>query len=89
MKIWTSSGILTHRDLKVIEKRVSQIQSPIDVGRLPLKIGSGFAGFTADQWLNWVVIYSPIALKGVLPPAHLPCWLLFVRACFILRSKVI
>jgi len=63
MKIWTTNGILTHGVLEVIEKRVSQIQSPIDVGRLPLKIGSGFAGFTADQWLNWVVIYSPVALK--------------------------
>lgn len=71
----------THEDLdiqwhtEVIEKRVSQIQSPIDVGRLPLKIGSGFAGFTADQWLNWVVIYSPVALKGILPPADLTCWI--------------
>lgn len=68
---------------------MSQIQSPIDVGRLPLKIGSGFAGFTADQWLNWVVIYSPVALKGILPPADLTCWLLYVRACSILCSKVI
>lgn len=89
MNIWTSNGILTHRDLEINEKRVTEIQSPIDVGWLSLKIGSGFAGFTADQWLNWIVIYSPIALKGVLPPVHITCWLLYVRACSILCSKVI
>ena len=89
MKTWTSKGILTNQDLQVIEDRVSQIQSPHDVVRLPLKIGSRFAGFTADQWLNWTLVLSAVALKGVLPQNHLVCWLLYVRACSILCSKVI
>ena len=62
---------------------------PRDVGRLPLKIGSGFAGFTADQWRNWVTIFSPIALKCILNNAHLHCWLLFVRACNLLCTRIV
>lgn len=89
MKIWTFTGILTHGDLEVTEKRVSQIQSSIDIGRLPLNIGSRFARFTAEQWLNWVAIYLPVAFKGVVPPAHLRCWLPYIRTCSVLCSKVI
>ena len=40
-----------------------------DVGRIPHKISSGFASFTADQWKNWILIYSLVALKNVLPVA--------------------
>jgi len=26
-----------------------------------------FAGFSVDQWKNWVTVFSPIALKDLLP----------------------
>ena len=32
----------------------------LKIGRLPLKIESNFSRFTADQWQNWCLIYSPI-----------------------------
>ena len=67
----------------------SSLICPHDVGRLPLKIGSSFSGFTADQWKIWTIVYSPVALKGVIPDNHLRVWLLFVRACSILCSKII
>ena len=52
MTVWTKHNILTPDSFKTIEKRVQQISSPKDVGRLPLKIASSFYGFTADQWRN-------------------------------------
>lgn len=60
-----------------------------DTGRLPLKIGSSFHGFTADQWRVWTTVYSPIALKKTLPVNHLRVWLLFVRACSMLCKRLI
>ena len=89
MKTWIKNEILTSQQLQIIEGRVSKIQSPYDVGRLPLKISSTFAGFTADQWLNWTLVYSAVALKGLLPQAHYNCWLLYIRACTILCCKLI
>ena len=53
------------------------------------RFSSSFSGFTADQWRNWTAIFSSVALKGILPPAHLRCWLLFVRACTILCTRLI
>ena len=48
-----------------------------------------YKGYTANQWSNWITIYSPVVLKGTLPSEHLRCWLLFVRACCILKSHTL
>ena len=57
------------------------------IGRIPHKIKSGFASFTADQWKNWVVYYSTLVLFDILPQNHLECWRHFVLACRLLCSK--
>ena len=64
LRLWIDKGILTMTAIHEIEEHLTNIRCPLDIGRLPLKIGSGF---TASQWLYWVTIYSPIALKGFLP----------------------
>lgn len=68
---------------------VSKFKTPQNIGRIPLKISSGFSGFTADQWRNWIVIFSPICLKGILCASHLRCSLLFVQACRLLCTRII
>ena len=89
MNVWLEKDCITKQQLKHIEHTVSKITTPRNVGRLPLKIASGFAGFTADQWRNWIIVFSPVALKNILDPDHLRCWLLFVRACFVLCNRII
>ena len=89
METWTSCNILTTKKFKQIEGRIQSIKIPKDVGRLPLKISSSFSGFTADQWRNWTITFSPVALKGIIPQEHLTCWLLFVKACTHLCTRVI
>ena len=60
-KLWINSepAIITNNDLKIIQEFVDKMHVPADVGRIPRKIetGSGFAGFTADQFKNWVMYY--------------------------------
>ena len=87
MEVLTKNNILTKQDLVIIEERMSHMQAPYSIGRLPLKIGSGFSGFTADQWRNWTISYSPIALRDVLHRDHLQYWLLFVKACNLLSTR--
>lgn len=89
MKTWMKNEVIISQHLETIDERVSKIHSPYDIGHLPLKISSAFAGFTADQWLNWTLVYSAVALKGLLPQNHYNCWLLYVRACSILCCKLI
>ena len=83
---WVKTGTLTSQDLLVIEKRIKSFFVPVDVGRLPSNIKSSYKGFTANQWKNWITIYSLVILKDLLPPAHLQCWQLFVRSCIILSA---
>ena len=63
METWTEHGIFTKKKFKLIEERIKCIKTPKDVGCLPLKISSSFSGFTADQWRNWTITFSSVALK--------------------------
>ena len=84
MELWTRNNVISKQDIEVIEERMLHLLAPHSIGRLPLKIGSGFPGFSADQWKNWTLCYSPIALRGILPRMHLQYWLLFFKACSLL-----
>ena len=72
-----------------IEKRIDLFTVPAVVGRLPSRIGSQYGGFTAKQWKNWILLYSAVALKGLLPSDDMRCWLLFVGACSLLCKPII
>ena len=89
MNIWIEQNILSKAQLNNISSMSSKINVPRSIGRLPSKIASSFSGFTADQWKNWVTVYSAVCLKDQLPKHHFQCWLLFVRACSILVKRTI
>ena len=86
---WIESGILSNTNLEVIEKRIKQFNIPINVGRIPSNIKASYKSFTANQWKNWIVIYSLVVMKDLMPASHLRCWQLFVRSCIILCSYCI
>jgi len=83
-EVWLEKEIMTKPDVVEIENRLKHFHVPDGVGRIPSRVSSCYGTFTASQWKNWITIYSPIVLKGILPQEHLNCWLLFVRACNIL-----
>ena len=81
--IWLEKGILTADQFSIIQKRVERFKVPSDIGRIPYKIASGF---TADQFKNWIVYFSLIAMRGILTDAHFECWRHFAlrtMICFI------
>ena len=80
--VWIETGILTKTNLK----NIKLFKVPNDVGRLPSQISSSYGSFTANQWKNWICVYSCVILKDILPPEHFKCWQLFVRSCVILCS---
>lgn len=77
-------NIIQDTSFTLIQNRVNSLVVPPDIGRIPHKIISGFSSFTADQWKNWVVYYSLVALRGLLPNGILECWRHFVLACRVL-----
>lgn len=89
LSVWKSRDILLQNHFDVIQQRVDSFVTPHDVGRIPSRIASGFAGFTADQWRNWIQLYSLCSLKDLLPPLDYHCWHLFVKACNLLCRRSI
>lgn len=67
--IWLARGIITHSQLQGIQARVNSVVVPPTIGRIPRKIASSFAEFTAEQWKNWTMVYSLFALCDILPTA--------------------
>ncbi|KXJ07205.1 Transposon TX1 uncharacterized 149 kDa protein [Exaiptasia diaphana] len=74
LSLWKDSGVLGDKDFIILQNRVNAVQPPSEIGRIPTKIGTGFSGFTADQWKNWVCYYSLFALKGIQPSKHYNVW---------------
>ena len=86
---WLENGLIRQKELEIIEERVSKCISPISIGRIPRKISSHFASLTADEWKNWTLMFSLIALHDILPTDYLVCWQLFISACSIYCSSII
>ena len=70
-------------------KRCKKFDVPSSIGRLPINLSSNYGGFKASQWQTWIIVYSPVVLKDLIPADHLQCWLLFVRACTILSQRIL
>lgn len=87
LKTWTTLGIINDSHFNIIQERVNKLFIPSTLGRIPLKLSSGFAQLTADQWKNWICIFSPYSLYGILPLEHWYCWWLFIQACHMICKK--
>ena len=89
VKVWKDRGLIRQEHLGIIQTKIDVVNIPYSLGRIPYKVGSNFAGLTADQWMNWTNLYSLYALNNVLPPRDLECWSLFVQASVLLRQYTI
>ena len=86
---WKENKLLTDGQCRTIQGIVNSVRAPRDIGRIPVKVASGFSSLTADEWRLWTLLYSSIALEEVLPQEHRFCWDLFVHACAAFCSKAI
>ena len=89
IKTWKEKAILNPKKFEVSQSKVDLMNPPPNISRIPRKIESGFACFTADEWKHWILIYSLFALYDVLPNRDYKCWHLFVETCqFICRTTI-
>ena len=86
-KVLINHGLLSDAHLSIIQTRVNSCVIPAGIGRIPYKLKSGFAEFTADQWKNWVVYFSTICMRNIITGDELECWRHFVLACRVLCCK--
>ena len=55
-KLWIEKNLLSKKDLKVLEDRISSFYVGTGIGRLPHRIASNYGGYMASQWKNWILI---------------------------------
>ena len=89
LQTWKLSITDFDKHLASVQRQIDAIHVPRDIGRIPSKIGSGFSGFTADQWRLWTLVYSVFCLQNVVPEEHLECWRVFVIACSLFSCRVL
>lgn len=87
--IWMKRNIINESQFEIIQSRIDKIVCPSDIGRIPNKIRSGFASFTADQYKNWIVHFSLLALRDIVTEDDLECWRHLILACRYLCSNEI
>lgn len=88
-KHYLQSGLISQHGLSQLQNVMDTVRVPQNIGRIPRKIVSGFASFTADQWKNWTLVYSSSALRNILPNEHLKVWLKFVHGTSLLTKKIL
>ena len=81
LKVWKEKELIKDKHFDLLKRTVDAVIPPPEIGRIHSKFSTGFSGFTADQWKNWVCYYSVFALKGILPREHYDAWMCFVTAC--------
>ena len=50
-----------------MQEKTDQFVVPHDTGKIPRKISSSFHGFDADEYKNWVILFSMYVLDDVIP----------------------
>ena len=88
-KVWIKNSLISSTQFDVFQDIVDRVRVPAGIGRIPTKICSGFAGFTANQFKSWVLYISLFPLRGILLDSDFECWKHFVLGCRILCSKQI
>ena len=89
IQIWKDKGILQSTQFSLLQDKVDSIVPPSKIGRIPRKIQCSFMSFTADEWKNWILIYSIFALHGIVTGAHFNCWCLLVSSCCLFCQPII
>ena len=89
LKMWKELGYLDRVNLEKIQERAEEFIILHDVGKIPRKIVSCFDGFNADEYKNWVLLFSLYSLHGIIPLKDMECLRKFVLARHYLCKKII
>lgn len=81
--VWMKFGLVTESQFDAIQNRIDRMICPPDIGRIPNKIHSGFASFTAEQELFSLLSSS---LELILNVGDILLWLagIFVLGKFLM-----
>ena len=61
-KIWTDdkTGIITSKDIELINQHLKEIKTSHGMAALPQNIGCNWGGCTAHEWKVWTITYVTV-----------------------------
>eukprot|EP00112_Aurelia_sp_Birch-Aquarium-sp1_P009705 Seg2112.2 transcript_id=Seg2112.2/GoldUCD/mRNA.D3Y31 product="hypothetical protein" protein_id=Seg2112.2/GoldUCD/D3Y31 len=86
--VWIEKGILSDKDIDDIDKLSNEMGKMSEQGRTTKSLKL-YKTMKAEEWKNWVLVYSLFCLKDVLDKRHFNLWQVYVRACRLLLSTSI
>ena len=89
LKIWKKLGYLNKNKLDLMQEKTDQFAVPHDIGKIPRKISFCFDGFDADEYKNWVMLFSIYVLADVIPKRDKECSRKFVLPCQYICKRII
>ncbi|XP_061567605.1 uncharacterized protein LOC133421839 isoform X2 [Cololabis saira] len=76
---------LTAQRLRDLDQVLAAVEPPDEVRRSPQRLAER-THWQASDWRAFGLLYSPLALRGVLPPPYYEHWMLLVSALHVLLS---
>ncbi|OAD75513.1 hypothetical protein PHYBLDRAFT_64429 [Phycomyces blakesleeanus NRRL 1555(-)] len=84
IETWTKIKKMKNNNLLAMQTVAAMMILPSNYTKLKTKIGKGFSHMKAEEWKSWVLVYSSVLLKPVLPSNMFNGWMHYVKACCIL-----
>lgn len=81
--VWVETGVLDKKKISEIDALMSKVGRKSELGRTSKSMSLSNT-MKADEWKNWVLVFSLYCLKDTLPASHFNLWQIFVRACALL-----
>ena len=89
LKVFKENGYLSRSKLEKIQEKRDSFVIPHNFGKIPRKIVSSFDGFNADEYKNWLLLFSVYSMDGIIPSKDMECLRELVIASTYLRKKFI
>ena len=73
LRVFKENGYLSKSNFEKLHKKTDSFVVPHDVGKTPRKIVSSFDSFNADEYKNWLLLFSVSSMDGIIPLKDMKC----------------
>ena len=87
-RVWIDHGVIDDEKISLIDNLIEEVSKSKEIGRMTRSMGH-YKSLKAEEWKNWVILFSLYCLKDILPKNIFNIWQMFVRACNLLLQMSI
>ncbi len=86
--VWVDLNLISLQHIAKIDALMKEVSKCKEIGRSTKSMPT-HKSMKAEEWKNWVLLFSLYCLKDILPKRDFNLWQIFVRACkFLLNTSI-